>query len=188
MTLLSCATADAEPSVLSSALTLKGEEAADEYLKDYYDSDSPKTLYNAAYSYIEAEDYESALSLLDEGIEKFPSYIRFLKAKAYIYRITEDNSGYRNTLKNIYDINPADIETAVLYLEELAKDDNPELAIEVAKDILRRDKNNQSALKVLSQYYAFYSIYVKETKNDAPLKEAEESSLPEPLPSDPYLD
>ena len=148
-------------------------------MDEYEKNEDIRLLYNAAYSFIEAEDYVKAMEILNDGITKYPEYLRFYSAKAYVYKVQEDTSNYIDTLTIIHEIVPGDIEYAELLADALNNDGRQDDAIEIAKDILRRDSKNQTAFKILSQKYEFYKMYVKEEKPKAEVDNSEESEKDE---------
>lgn len=174
----SCKSTEAAESILVSAAEINKEEAALLYMGEYEKNEDVRLLYNAAYSYIEAGNYEEALSLLNEGIEKYPDYIRFPRAKAYVLNTIGDKDNYLNTLAALNERVPGDIEIAELYATALYENGDTEKAIELSKDILRRSSTNSVALGILSKHYDFYKIYLKDEKPqaDAPAEESPEAS------------
>lgn len=156
--------------ILIDTPLLSGKQAAQIYLEEYERNEDARLLYNAIYSYIEEGSYDEALALLDQSIGKHPEHLRFLKAKAFALREKGDKGAYLSALEAIYELVPADTDSAALYSRELYDSGNKEKALEVAKDILRRDKNNKEATKILSSEYEFYTIYVDEPEeSETPL-------------------
>ena len=178
---VSCTTTDTATSSLVGAADLNKEEAALFYMDEYEKNEDIRLLYNAAYSFIEAEDYVKAMEILNDGITKYPEYLRFHSAKAYVYKVQEDTSNYIDTLTIIHEIVPGDIEYAELLADALNNDGRQDDAIEIAKDILRRDSKNQTAFKILSQKYEFYKMYVKEEKPKAEVDNSEVSEKDETI-------
>ena len=173
---VSCKSTETAKTVLSTTSIKSASEAAIIYSEEYGKSNDYRLLYNAAYSYIEAEDYFAALNLLNEGISKWPNILRFYEAKAYIERELKLEDDYIDTLSSIFDLNPSNIETSELYASELDRIGNDEEAIYVSKEILRRSETNQTALRILAKHFDFYKIYlsdkeqtVADEKKEAPL-------------------
>lgn len=186
LALVSCASNDANQSILTKSKEMAGLEAALAYENEMINNDSVKLLYNAAYSYIEAVEYEKALSLIEQGIEKYPEYLRFHYLKAYVYRETDQAEDYRATLENIISINPADIKVLELLLDVYSSASLEDLEINTAKTILSYQIANQKALDTLAKYSDFFKIYEKteiaedssklETEASTEEKEKEETS------------
>ena len=176
---VSCKSTETASTVLSTTSSKSAFEAASIYVEEYGKNNDYRLLYNAAYSYIEAGDFDSALSLLNEGISYYPNVIKFHEAKAYVERELGLLDGYITTLSIIYELNPSNLKTSELYALALDGADRDEEAIKVSREILRRNSSNQTAIKILSKHFDFYKMYLKE---EVPTSiEEKKEALAEPL-------
>lgn len=134
---------------------LKGREA-----QEYYASspvESAKIQYNLAYSYLETKDFDKALEITLESQRIYPGYIRFYTLEAYCRKMLNDTEGYQEALKKTLGINPGYIEVYEMLISSYADNEDKENTIAYAKELLRIDHKNETALKALAPYYPFYA-------------------------------
>lgn len=154
--LLSCTTVDKEKQLLSDVNSMTFRESAD-YLSYYYTEESGAELsYNYAYYLVQCGDLDKAMYIALNSIDAFPEHLRFRYLKAYIERTQMKLYSYENTLVDILKFNPGDITARdsllILYMRMRYKDK----AIALARDTLKLDSSEKTALAVLAEYIDFY--------------------------------
>ncbi len=151
--LFSCTTTS-DNEIIRGGYSKYGLEAQEYYINS--DVKSPRVLYNLAYSYLETDDFDSALECATTGQELYPEYLRFYTLEAYCHKRLNDKKSYQETLKNIIDIDPGYIDIWEILISSLVETKDKDNAIKYAKELLQIDPSNKIALNVLSLYITFY--------------------------------
>ncbi len=155
--LTSCSTgSDRITETLSEGYYLSGMEAAETYSKLEFSQMDNRILYNLIYSYIEAKDFDSALYFTEVAIDKYPEYNRFHYLKAYIEREYGKYNSYINTLSEIIRADSANIPVRELKIKALSLLGRKDEAVHDAKELLKFDIGNKTALNLLALYSPFY--------------------------------
>lgn len=169
--LFSCSTTISDSEIIARAYSLSSQEAQELYLS--YGENSPRILYNLAYSYLESGDIEKAIESARDGEELYPDYLRFYKLEAYCHRELDDIDNYIDCLERIIKIDPANVEIMEMLLDIYVDKEVEQEVITTAKAILLVDSDNENALNALSLYIPFY----QELTGYTPIKKAVESAI-----------
>lgn len=153
--MLSACSTISDEEIISKGANLKGREA-----QEYYASSpiaSAKIEYNLAYSYLETKDFNSALQIALSCQEKYPDYLRFYTLEAYCRKMLDDTLGYQEALKKTLSVDPGYVEVYEMLLSSYVDKEDKENTIAYAKELLKIDHKNETALKALALYYPFYA-------------------------------
>lgn len=153
--IVSCASEKvSDEDVIRDGYQKKGREAEAVYAS--YSDDSPRVMYNLAYSLIEENDINKALGIALYAEEKYPGYIRFYSLEAYCYKKLDNTDKYISALKKIIAIDKGNIEVREILLDAYVDLELEEETIKEAREILFIDAKNTAALNALSLYIPFF--------------------------------
>lgn len=153
--LVSCASEKiSDVDIIREGYQKKGREAEAVYAS--FSDDSPRVMYNLAYSFIEDNNINKALEIALNAEEKYPEYIRFYSLEAYCYNKLDNTDKYIAALKKIVAIDKGNIEIRELILDLYIDLELEEETIQEAREILLIDAKNTAALNALSLYIPFF--------------------------------
>ena len=142
---------------ISTATGLIGLEAAEVYAEGIERTDSFQLYYNLAYSYLEAGEYEKAISTAEEALTIFPDALRFMYLKAYALREEGKIYSYELELKSILEKDPGNDQIRSMLLSHYLNIGRANDAEELAREIIVYDPTNQDALRALANSSEFYA-------------------------------
>ena len=118
--------------------------------------------YNYAYALV-AEGYsEEAIEVINDYLEIDSDNLRFLTLRLAAEKRSAKLRSYERTLDYILNIDPGYIDAHLEAAEYYQLWGNEERAKEEAWFVLERESQNTRALKVLSQYSDYFTLFVKE--------------------------
>ena len=142
---------------LAAAHGLHGDEAAGFYEEAVAETETPQLYYNLAYFQLESGDAEAAITTADRALEIFPEYRRFRYLKAYALRSEKRYHAYEMELEGILAEDPGNMTIRTMLLDHYVTIGRKADAARIAREVLRRDPENRTALSALAPYSSFFN-------------------------------
>lgn len=136
---------------------LNSEEALAFYLKEAGTNPSPELMYNLAYTYIQLGNLEEALKTADDALMSYPGNIRLEYLKAYVLRESGRYYAYEEELELILRLDPGNTAIRELLYKRYASTGRQDMAVAHAKEALRRNPGDSTAMRTLARYIPFYA-------------------------------
>jgi len=83
---------------------------------------------NLAYVLIQQDKWDEAEEVLDNGLNQYPNAENLLLMKAQVFEEMGDSEGMVNILERLYEVDPENVERAILYGKALLKNNQSEKA------------------------------------------------------------
>ena len=94
-----------------------------------------RLIYNWAITYAKLKDFNSAISLMQQGFDLYPDHTEFLTAQIAYQEIIEDTKGLLNSYEKYLELKPEDNNLKVKYMELCLKDNDYTKAYRIALDL-----------------------------------------------------
>ena len=163
--LISCTTNSVS---VNSALTpLESKDDTLLALYKAYDSnpDDKSTSYNLAFALASEKKYDEALEIINKALKIHPEIVRFYTLKAFIHKSKFDFREYEKTYEKLLELDSAHTAVALELMNHYDSLFEHEKAKQMAKLVLKYEKDNEDALRILYSDDEVLSVLTKEKEN-----------------------
>ena len=164
--LISCTTSKGVSSALTPLVTKN--DTLEALYKAYEDNPEDKSSsYNLAFALASEKKYNEALKIIDKALELHPEIVRFYTLKAFIHKTLYNFTEYEKTYEKLLEIDSAHSAVALELMNHYEALFEHEKAKRMASLVLKYEKDNEEALRVLYSNDEVLSVLIKDKDNSS---------------------
>lgn len=177
--MLSCTTNSVSDYLALTPLESKAETLS-ALNKAYEQNSADKSAsYNLAYALTSEGRYAEALEIIDKALELNPEIVRFYTLKAYICKATFNYPEYERTYEKLLEIDSAHTAVALELMKHYEALFESEKAKKMATLVLKYEKDNKDAIRVLYSNDDVLSAIASEKEDSGNQYKYEKPQIPD---------
>lgn len=177
--MLSCTTNSVSDNLALTPLESKAETLS-ALNKAYEQNSADKSAsYNLAYALTSEGRYAEALEIIDKALELNPEIVRFYTLKAYICKATFNYPEYERTYEKLLELDSAHTAVALELMKHYEALFESEKAKKMAALVLKYEKDNKDAIRVLYSNDEVLSAITSEKEDSGNQYKYEKPQIPD---------